>query len=62
MQNYENRYQRARDRYQPEYKTWETGQAARRGAARDTFGRQWDAYRYAQPSASEVYTYLPPGD
>ena len=59
MQNYRNRYQVAQDRYRPELATWQADQAARGGAARRTFDRQWDAYRYAQPSASEVYTYLP---
>ena len=59
MQNYRNRYQQAQDRYQPQLETWGADQAARRGASQRTFDRQWDVYRYAQPSASEVYSYLP---
>ena len=61
MQNYRNRYQVAQDRYQPQLASWSADQKARQRASEGTFGRQWDAYKYAQPSASEVYTYLPPG-
>jgi hypothetical protein len=61
MQNYRNRYQVAQDKYKPQLASWSADQSARQRAAEGTFGRQWDAYRYAQPSASEVYTYLPAG-
>jgi len=53
--NYTNAYQRARDRYQPEFQTWEQEERARSQAARDQWDRQWDAYTYAQPSGTTIY-------
>ena len=61
MDNYRNRYQVAQDRYRPQLATWQAEQAARGGASAGRFNRQWDAYRYAQPSATTVYTYVPRG-
>ena len=53
--NYANAYQQSRDRYQPEFQTWQQDQAARGQAARDLWGRQWEAYTYAQPSGTTFY-------
>jgi hypothetical protein len=62
----ENRYQayttdydraltRARDRYAPSLLSWKEEQQAGAQAARDQYQRQWDAYKYAQPSATTIF-------
>ena len=53
--NYANAYQQSRDRYQPEFQTWQQDQAARGQAARDRWDRQWEAYTYSQPSGTAVH-------
>lgn len=55
--NYNNRYTAARDRYQPQLSSWAGQQSAARQASMAKYGRQWDAYRYSQPSGSQVFTF-----
>jgi len=52
---YDRDYRRAQDRYAPAYSTWQEEQRAGAQAARDKYQRQWDAYKYAQPSAGEIF-------
>jgi hypothetical protein len=53
---YDRDYRRAQDRYAPALSTWQEEQRAGAQAARDKYQRQWDAYQYAQPSASTIFT------
>ena len=53
--DYTRSYQRAQDRYAPGYKTWDEQQRAMGLSAKAKFDRQWEAYTYAQPSATTVY-------
>ena len=57
--NYNNMYQLAQDRYQPQLASWNTQQTSERAAAKARFDRQWDAYTYSQPSGSDIYKYAP---
>jgi hypothetical protein len=43
-------YQVARDKYAPGLATWNAEQSARDRAAFAKYGRQWQAYAYANPS------------
>jgi hypothetical protein len=53
--DYARSYQRAQDRYVPELATWQEQQRAASQAAKEKYDRQWEAYTYAQPSATEVF-------
>jgi hypothetical protein len=53
--NLNNMYTQARDRYAPELLSWNRQQEAAESAARAKYDRQWDAYRYSQPSGSNVF-------
>jgi hypothetical protein len=53
--DYTRSYQRAQDRYAPGYKTWDEQQRAMGLSAKAKFDRQWDAYKYAQPSATTIF-------
>jgi hypothetical protein len=52
---YNRDYTAAFDRYKPKVETWKEEQRAGAEASRDKFKRQWDAYQYAQPSATEIF-------
>jgi hypothetical protein len=51
----DRRYQMAKDRYEPQFMSWQSEQGARGKAAAAKYGRQWDAYQYAQPSATRIF-------
>ena len=53
---YSRDYTQAFDRYQPRVETWKEEQRAGEQSARDKFKRQWDAYQYAQPSATTIFS------
>jgi hypothetical protein len=53
---YNRDYAQAFDRYQPRVETWKEEQRAGEQSARDKFKRQWDAYQYAQPSATTIFS------
>jgi len=58
--NYNNMYQQAQDRYRPEFQSWSNQQLAAGQAERAKYDRQWDAYKYAQPSAEAMFMYPGP--
>jgi hypothetical protein len=51
------RYGLAQDRYKARLDSWKNRQDAMRDAAEKTFQRQWDAYSYGQPSASQIFAW-----
>jgi hypothetical protein len=53
--NWNNRYAVAQDQYAPGVASWSRQQTAAQQAAKARFDRQWDAYKYSQPSGSEVF-------
>ena len=57
--NYNNMYQLAQDRYEPQLASWSAQQTSERAAAKSRFDRQWDAYTYSQPSGSDIFKYAP---
>lgn len=57
--NYNNMYQLAQDRYEPQLASWGRQQDAERAAAKARYDRQWQAYTYSQPSGSEIYRHVP---
>jgi hypothetical protein len=55
LSDYDRAYTRAQASYKPTFRTWEDEQAAGAASAQAKYGRQWDAYQYAQPSATTIY-------
>jgi hypothetical protein len=53
---YNRDYTAAFDRYKPKVETWKEEQRVGAQSARDKFKRQWDAYQYAQPSATTIFS------
>lgn len=51
---FDRTYQGAKDVYAPQLLSWQTGQQAQQRAAEEEFNRQWQAYTYGQPSATDV--------
>lgn len=56
QQNRQDAYQLARDRYDPQYRSWDKEQAARERAAFARYGRQGEAWRARMIPAQTIYT------